>query len=264
MGQPADLGAAASLFVRPVLPLVLFRRLLRCEQFPIGHLPVVRLPRSRYGYDPLYAYAAAQNVRTNPRWADECTSLPLPPRAPRGPPARTFAETRTLAARPAAGPTAGRAPSNLMLGRPLTSSPPRRRARRGRECIAVRAARRRTPPGVCSPGVPVAPLPRDRLRRELEARPANPPARAAHLPRQLELPRSPIVAAPRAEGPRIASPAMPQHPDFDRSLRPAAPGVAPFRHEPHPEIRPPPPAAAPAAAAAVPPARPGAPGPKRK
>ena len=35
----------SSLFVRPVQQLVLLRRLLRPEQLPVGHLPVVRLPR---------------------------------------------------------------------------------------------------------------------------------------------------------------------------------------------------------------------------
>ncbi len=255
----------SSLFVRPSNSSYYFGDYYAPSNFQSGIYPWYAFHGSRYGYDPLYAYAAAQNFRTNPRWADELHEVYSYRREhPESRPPHTFAETRRLAARPAVGSNAVRAAVNLVLARPLNqlaapaagavANPNVPRLER------IDAARRQE---FARQATQLHKFREDRLRREAEARRATPPAERS-TPRQLKLPRSPIVALPRTEGQRTALPAAPPHPQLDRAIRPAGPGVAPVRHEPKPDVRPPAPAAAPAAAAAVPPARPGAPGPKRK
>jgi hypothetical protein len=255
----------SSLFVRPSNSSYYFGDYYAPNNFQSGIYPWYAFHGSRYGYDPLYAYAAAQNFRTNPRWADDLHEVYSYRREhPESRPPHTFAETRRLAARPAVGSNAVTAVANLVLARPLNQ-------------LAAPAAG-----AVANPHVPrleridaahrqefarqatqLHQFREDRLRREGEARRATAPAERS-TPRQLELPRSPIVALPRTEGQRTALPAAPPHPQLDRAIRPAGPGALPVRHEPKPDVRPPAPAAAPAAATAVPPARSGAPSPKRK
>jgi hypothetical protein len=245
----------SSLFVRPSYSSYYFGDYYAPSYFHSGIYPWYSFHGSRYGYDPLYAYTAAQNLRSNPRWADELHQVYRYRREhPEARPPRKFSETRTLAGRPAGGPGAGAgiaAASNLMLARPLS------------QLAAPRAG------AVSQPGA--APAPRfetiDQARRQELARQAaelhqfgevrrqreveaRGPAVSAARPalQRVELPRSPIVSAPRAAGRQAAAPApaMPRHPEFDRAVRPAPGAAAPIRHEPRPEVRPPVPFAKPA------------------
>jgi hypothetical protein len=249
----------SSLFVRPSYSSYYFGDYYAPSNFQSGIYPWYAFHGSRYGYDPLYAHAAAQNFRTNPRWADELHELYRYRRehAEARPP-HTFAETRRLAARPTAGSTAVPAAANLVLAQPLN-----RLAAPAAGAVAdpnaprlerIDAARRQE---FARQGTQLNQSREDRLRREQEASRAT-PATTRPVPREPESPRFPVVAAPRTGGQRIAPPAAPQHPQLDRTIRPAAPGTAPVRHEPQPDIRPPSPAPA------VAPARPAAPAPKRK
>jgi hypothetical protein len=253
----------SSLFVRPSYSSYYFGDYYAQSNYQSGIYPWYAFHGSRYGYDPLYAHAAAQNFGANPRWADELhEGYRYRREHPEARPPGTFAETRRQVARPTVGSNAVAGASNLILARPLNrfAAPPAGAVANtnGLRLERIDEARRQE---FARQAAQLHQYREDRLRSERQARLASPSADRS-VPRQLALPRSPIVATPGAEGQRIAPPAVPQHPQLDRALRPAGPEAAPIRHEPHPDIRPPAPYVAPARPAAPAPAP--APAPKRK
>ena len=229
----------SSLFVRPSNSSYYFGDYYAPSNFQSGIYPWYAFHGSRYGYDPLYAYAAAQNFRTNPRWADELHEVYSYRREhPEARPPHTFAETRRLAARPAAGSNAVTAAANLVLARPLNqlaapaagavANPNVPRLER------IDAARRQE---FARQATQLHKFREDRLRREAEARRATPPAersirgnpscpvprswpslglRANGPPCRLHL-RIPSSTAPSAQrAPALPRSAMNQNPTFDR------------------------------------------------
>ena len=244
----------SSLFVRPSYHSYYFGDYYASNNFQSGIYPWYAFHGSRYGYDPLYSYAAAQNFRTNPRWADELHQTYNYRREhPDARPPHTFVETRRLSALPTGRPNAATsAASNLVLARPLNQlAAPGAGATAGansQRFERIDAARRQE---FAKQGAQLHQFRDDRLRREQEANRVT-PAAGRSVPRQIETPRSPIVSASRGEGQRAAPPAAPQHPQVDRAMRPAAAGAAPIRHEPHPNIHPPAPYVAPQQHAAPP------------
>ena len=235
----------SSLFVRPAYSSYYFGDYYAPNNFQSGIYPWYAFHGSRYGYDPLYAHAAAQNLRTNPRWAEELHETYRYRREhPEARPARTFAEARRVVARPAGGPSAATmAASNLVLARPLHQrAAPAAGAPAGAPAGAnalrlerIDEARRRE---LGRQAAQLHQFREERTRREQEARRTAPRVERP-APRPVEFRRSPIAAAPAAQAQRVAPPQAPRHPELDRTFRPAAPGAAPLRHEPHPEVRPP-------------------------
>jgi hypothetical protein len=205
-----------------------------------GQLQLQYLPaQSRHGYDPLFEHYAAEQGRGNPNWMNDLHEQYRYRRdhAEARPPA-TFAQTRGL--READGGP-GR---NLVLARPIHqlasgSNAPFRYEHledaRRRE-LAQQAARLRQV--------------RDQ-RVEREAAHAGAQARQAPAagPRQIALPRSPILAhagAPGGPGAGAAGraaqralPPAPERPHPDRNIPHPGPGQAQPRFEPHPDRLPP-------------------------
>jgi hypothetical protein len=261
----------SSMFVRPSYGSYYFGDYYAPGNFQSGIYPWYSFHGSRYGYDPLYAYTAAQNFRTNPRWADELHQTYTYRREhPDARPPHTFAQTRMLAARPVEGASPATGAANLVLARPLsqiaTTVPGGAANASAANSNAMRferlnEARRQE---FARQGAQVHQFREERSRRELEAGRTNAsPARAEA--RHLEAPRSPITAVTRGGGAQFTPPPVPSHPQVERAVRNSA---APTRHEPHPDIRPPAPFTAPARPASPSPApatgpAPG-PGPRRK
>jgi hypothetical protein len=266
-------GLLSSLFVRPSYGSYYFGDYYAPNNFQSGIYPWYSFHGSRYGYDPLYAYAAAQNYSTNPNWANQLheTYRYRREHAEARPP-RTFAETRTLAARPVAGAGAGSnaitgAASNLVLARPFqqianpgAGTGPAANANAAANAMQFERLDKARRQELAQQSTQLHKFREERSRRELEA------GRAAATPdaskaRQLDLPRSPIsYSAPQGQGQgqRNVVPAVPQHPEFDRSIPPSgAAGSAPKRFEPHADIRPPAPYVAPGRPATPPPGAPG-------
>src|SRR5579864_1474300 len=102
-----------SLFVRPSYHSYYFGDYYATSYFRSGIYPWYAFHGSRYGYDPLYAHAAAENFRTNPRWAEELHETYTYRREhPDARPPHTYEETRALAARSTT--------SNLVLASPVS------------------------------------------------------------------------------------------------------------------------------------------------
>ena len=230
---------AYSLFARPTSHSYLFGDYYGANNYQSGIYPSYAFHNSRYGYDPIYAYSAAQNMPNNPRWANEMHDVYQYRRdhAEARPP-RTFAETRNLAARPVGANTImPAAAANLTLAKPLSqlATP----ASSGSAGDAMRfekinEARRQE---ISAQSTQLNKYREDRTRLEQESRRAAPGASERPAARSVDMPRSPVMAQ-RAE-PARAVPAAPVHPEFDRAARPLAPAAAPTRHEPGPETRPP-------------------------
>jgi hypothetical protein len=248
----------SSLFVRPAYGSYYFGDYYAPSNFQSGIYPWYAFHGSRYGYDPLYAYAAAQNLRTNPRWADELHQVYNYRRAhPEARPPRTFAETRALAARPAPGASLPAGAANLALARPLSqlASPTQSAGATAANAIRLERLDQARRQELSRQAAQLHQFREDRSKRELEAR--RPPSQTERpAARSVEVSRSPIVAAPRAEGRIAAPPSMPREPAVERSIRPPAPGAAvpAIRHEPQVQTQPPVPH----------PSAPGAPAPKRR
>ncbi len=242
----------SSLFVRPAYSSYYFGDYYAANNYQSGIYPAYAFHGSRYGYDPLYAYAAAQNYGTNPRWADELHETYRYRREhPEARPPHTFAETRRVAARPVAGSNKVQGASNLELARPLNqlagTSSSGAGATKGMRLEKIDDTRRQE---FSRQAAQLHKYREERIRSEGKAGAATPSAKPT-APRHQELPRSPISAAARTDG-RNAPPAAPEHPQFDRAARPANREAAPLRHEPQPESRPPAPNAAPRERGATP------------
>jgi hypothetical protein len=230
----------SSLFVRPAYGSYYFGDYYAPNNFQSGIYPWYSFHGSRYGYDPLYAHAAARNLATNPNWANDLHQIYQYRRThPEARPPRTFAETRVLAARPSAGAPLPPGASNLVLARPLdqlhrpvTGAAPNAEPLR---LERIDQARRQQ---YAAQARALHDFRQNRLRTELEG------SRAAvrpmpTIPRRLEMARSPIVAHPVARGRTFTVPTSPRHPDLNQEVRPPLPGAAPLRLEPRPETAPP-------------------------
>lgn len=231
---------ASSLFVRPAYQQYYFGNYYGANNFQNGIYPWYAFHQSRYGYDPLYAYAASQN-RSNPQWAQNLhDSYAYRRDHPEARPSGTFAEMRRVAARPAAGAARPAIANDLTLARPFSQiaaapaaggNAPAMRYERVEQARRQEMARQSTQ---------LYQFREDRQRRELQALKAAPPAGRTPQPRRIEMPRSPIAATPaRAESARVAPPAIPAQPRIDRAIRAPGPGAAPIRHEPGPAVLPP-------------------------
>jgi hypothetical protein len=221
----------SSLFVRPAYGSYYFGNYYAANNFQNGIYPWYAFHGSRYGYDPIYAYESVRNLRTNPRWADELHRTYNERRDnPQLRPAGTFAEMQR---RGGAAPVLAR-PLNQLTGAQGVANTGRFEHVEAaqRQELARQAARTH---GFAA----------ERQRREVAAH-RDAPAAALAAPRHVDAPRSPI-ASPHAEASRSAPPAMPQHPQVDRAVRPTAAPSA-VRHEPRVETRPPAPHPAPAPA----------------
>jgi len=179
----------SSMFVRPSYGSYYFGDYYAQSNFQAGIYPWYAFHGSRYGYDPLYAYSAAQNFRTNPRWAEKLHQVYTYRREhPEARPPQTFTQMRALAARSAGGPNPAMAASNLVLARPLAqlAAPAAGGVATGNTANAMRfeqlsEARRQE---LARQGAQLHQVREDRSRREVEAgRATLPPARSA--PRQL-------------------------------------------------------------------------------
>lgn len=239
-----------SLFVRPSYGSYYFGDYYAPSYNQSGIYPWYAFHGSRYGYDPIYAYTAAQNFATNPRWGDELHNVYDYRRAhPEARPPRTFAETRRLAARPAAGTNAVPGAANLQLARPLNQLAANTKDLRFERLDAAQRQQ------LARQAAQLHEYRAARLRNERATAAGAAAERSSAHAR--ELPRSPIAAAARAEGSRAAPapPAAPKHPEAARVNRPGTVAPVPARHAPSHEVRPPAPGGAPPRAKAQPPAR---------
>jgi hypothetical protein len=236
----------SSLFVRPSYGSYYFGDYYAPNNFQSGIYPFYAFHGSRYGYDPLFANAAAQNLRTNPGWANDLQEIYRYRRDhPEARPPRTFAETRTMTARPVAGQNLPRGVSNLELARPLSQiTTPAAGAVENANAMRFERIDQARRQELGRQAAQLHKFGADRSRRELEAGRVTPPT-GLTMPRQVEAPRSPIGGPLRAAQQPAVTPAPPRHPEFDRATRPATPGPAPLRYEPHPEMRPVAPSGAP-------------------
>jgi hypothetical protein len=247
-----------SLFVRPSYGSYYFGDYYAPNYFRSGIYPWYSFHGSRYGYDPLYSYMYAQNRRTNPRWGDELYDTYRYRRDhPEARPARTFAESRRIVARPSVATNVPPGAAQMELARPLhqftTPAPGAIAGANSKaEANAMRFERldqaRRDE--LAGQAAQIHRFAEARSRREAEAWQAAQPKQRS-VARPLESPRSPILAAPRSEGPRMTPPSMPTHPTLDRAIRPNATGAPITRPEPSFEPgrapAPPPPATRPPA-----------------
>ncbi len=232
---------ATSLFVRPAYNTYLFGDYYGANHYGSGIYPWYAFHNSRYGYDPLYAYSASQNLRTNPRWANEIHDVYQYRRehAEARPP-RTFAESRNLVARPTGGNSAiPAAAANLALARPLSqiANPASGASANAIRFEKIDAARQKQ---LAAQTADFHKMRDERTRREIEGR-RDAPAAGANgqaAARPLEMPRSPL-AGPNAGTGRVAPPAPPAHPEIDKTARPNPANANPVRHEPRPDTRPP-------------------------
>jgi hypothetical protein len=261
----------ASLFVRPAYGSYYFGDYYAPNYFQSGIYPWYAYHGSRFGYDPLYAYAAAQNLRTNPNWASDLHRVYQYRRNhPEARPPRTFAETKTIGARPAAGRKIPAAASNLVLARALSpSGAPVAGTGTTSDFIRLERIDQARRQQFARQATELHQFRENRLGREVQAGPSTPPP-TRRFPRRLEMPRSPIVAPSQPGGQALPVPTLPRQPQFDQGSRPSAPGATPRRAVPGPETPPPgintpPPAARRPAAprpGAAPARKPGAPASK--
>ena len=119
-------GLLSSLFIRPQYHQYYFGDYYGANNFQSGIYPYYAYHQSRYGYDPIYAQAAAIQGRNNPQWASQIHDQYVYRREhPEARPARTYAEQRTmLANNPNLGNTSINNTTinnvrNVMLARPL-------------------------------------------------------------------------------------------------------------------------------------------------
>ncbi len=208
-----------SLFVRPSYGSYYFGDYYAPNNFQSGFYPWYAFHGSRYGYDPLYAYTAAQHVRSNPRWADELLQVYNYRREhPEARPAQTFDRMRSLVVRPATGANAATAAAtNLMLARPFNQfGTPATGAVRGRRMTprGPCGSSNSTPPGVrSSPARP--PSCTSSATSVSSASESSAAARRERCGRRRDKWSGPVPRSsppPRAEGPRVTPPALPAHP----------------------------------------------------
>ena len=238
----ALLGSAllTSLFVRPNYGSYYFGDYYAANNFQRGIYPAYSFHNSRYGYDPIYAYAASRNVN-NPRWSQDLHDVYSYRRDhPEARPARTFAEQRSLAARPAVGGSgvAALAANNLALARPLNQLGQGENALR---LQGVDAGRRQEIARQSAPGPPVprgSPPQRVRgrqgpPRRERGPSPpgGGPLAHRRRGPPRGEPGRRPIHASAGRPGP---PPDRPRSRPPRRRRRPDPPRARPFHPPPGP------------------------------
>jgi hypothetical protein len=254
-------GLLSSLFVRPAFGSYYFGDYYAPNYFQSGFYPWYSFHGSRYGYDPLYAAAAAQNIQ-NPNWASQLQSVYQYRRDhPEARPPRTLAESRSLAARPAGTGTVSPALSNLTMARPVNefATATAKSQPNALRMEQIEQARRQE---FARQAAQVSQFGEQRRQRELEAR-RSAPATERSRARSVDVPRSPITAP--AAGQRTAPPAAPRIPAVNPATRPPAAGAPAPRPEPRIEARPPAPRTEPrpetrpAAPRTQPPPRPPAP-----
>jgi hypothetical protein len=257
------LGSAllTSLFVRPSYHQYYFGDYYGASNFQSGIYPWYSFHQSRYGYDPLFAHAAALNTRRDPDWINHLHNEYRYLRDhPEDRPAPTYAQQQTILQRQNVNfNTINTTVNNIsqvnnltrlqnqILARPISHLASMPNAPVQFESLAVDRRRQ-----FAQQATQLRQFSQERIRREAEAaRPPQPrpneplpqprPNEPLPRPRRIELPRSPIVPAehPREPG-RLAPPPPPSHPQPDLSIMAPHPGAPPVpRHEPHPEQLPP-------------------------
>lgn len=253
------LGSAllTSLFVRPSYHQYYFGDYYAASNFQSGIYPWYSFHQSRYGYDPLFAHAAALNTRRDPDWINHLHNEYRYLRDhPEARPAPTYAQQQTILQRQnikindinnvnTAVKDVSRVNNlsrlqNQILARPISQLASTPNAPVRFESLAEDRRRQ-----LARQGSQLSQSRQERIRREAEsARPPQPRPNEPlppTPPRRIELPRSPIMAAehPREPG-RSAPPPPPVHPRPDPSVMIPRPGEFPMRrHEPHPEQLPP-------------------------
>lgn len=252
----------SSLFIRPQNHQYYFGDYYGANNFQSGIYPYYAYHQSRYGYDPIYAHAAAIQGRDNPQWASQIHDQYVYRRQhPEARPPRTYIEQRNLLVNNTninntnINNTNVNNVRNVILARPLAQlaartapatggAPPIRfqRVDPARRDLAMKQSAQ------------LQQFREQRLRQEQAAGRNRPPAvagapRPAPEPRpgRLDLPKSPIAAVHPSEPGRVAPPTAPPMPRVEHAVQPRPAGEPPRRFEPHPEMRPPwPPHAAPA------------------
>ncbi len=178
----------SSLFVRPAYHQYYFGDYYAPGYFQTGIYPWYSFHQSRYGYDPLFAQYAAPNLRRDPNWINELhQQYQFRREHPEARPSRTFEARRTVVARPAGG--APVPAQDLALARPVRqiATAPNAPAR----FVSVDQERLRAE---ARQAAELRQFRDVRLQREAASARAVPAGEPR--PRPIELPRSPIAAAP--------------------------------------------------------------------
>ena len=253
----------SNLFVRPSYSSYYFGDYYGSNSAQSGIYPWYSYHQSRYGYDPIYAYASTVNTRRDPQWVDQVReSYRYRRDHPEARPARTYAEQTRIVNTVTNVNNVNNVNNfnnvtnvntittvnnvrNLELARPLAQMASNRQSP-VRFARVDEGARRE----IRTQATQVREFHAQRVQAERQAARAQPanPAAAGAPPRTLNLPRSPIAAAPvrRPEGQppeqqhaRLAPPPLPTAPRPDHAVRPAPPGREVVRHEPLLDQKPP-------------------------
>ncbi|MCA1685990.1 MAG: hypothetical protein LC745_08410, partial [Planctomycetia bacterium] len=249
----------SSLFVRPSYSSYYFGDYYGGNSAQTGIYPWYSYHQSRYGYDPIYAYASQVNSRRDPQWVDQVHETYRYRREhPEARPPRTYVEqTRIVNGVTNVNNVTNinnvtnnlttvnnvNNARNLVLARPIAQIAANTQSPVRYEKLDAGARRE-----ITRQSGEVRQFHEQRVREEVQAaklRPANAnPAEAQ--PRVVRLPKSPIAAplAARSEGAppeRRAglTPPPPSAPKPNPSVRPGAPGQPVVRHDPGLDQKPP-------------------------
>ena len=242
-------GLLSSLFIRPSYGSYYFGNYYGANNFQRGIYPFYSFHQSRYGYDPIYANAAAQYSRTDPQWTQNLHESYVYRRdhVEAQPPA-TYAEVRRIAAQPASGGNAVPAiapalnmvrPINQIAAGNVGAYPGAKVEAQAVRYKQIDQAQRQQ---IAKQATEIHQYRDERMKREVQAAKAAPAAVATsptarpEPPRRVDIPRSPVVAREAV----AAAPKMPAHPAVDQAVKQPAPHATPIRHEPAPHIQPPP------------------------
>jgi hypothetical protein len=231
-------GLTANLFVRPAYRSYYFGDYYATHHFHDGIYPWYAFHGSRWGYDPLYAHAAAHHLLTDPQWAnhlyDRYHDLQAHPEAR---PAHTLEESRRLAARPATGAAgaATTAASQPPLARSLhelgtAQGAQSKSAQTGNHNSGFQKLTEAQRQEHANRAAQTHQFAIARKQRELAAQHST-PAKGQSGPRHLQASRSPLSAH---AGAAHHAPPIPHHPPAAHIAKPAAH----HRPEPHPAAHP--------------------------
>jgi hypothetical protein len=229
----------SSLFVRPSYGQYYFGDYYAPNNFSSGIYPSYSYHQSRYGYDPLYSYYAATNLRSNPNWATQQREAYLYRRdhADARPPQTYAAQQRINASVTNISNVSAVTNNinNMAMARPLAQI-----ASGGGQAARFERVNAAQQTQIANQTRQLQQFRQERVQREVVAA-RNLPAADRARPRPADLPKSPIVAAhsptPTPAAPIHVPPAAPNRPKVEPNIKPTPANQPAPRPAPHPEVQ---------------------------